>query len=96
MISRFYYFAQSIVNGQNLPKAELTKSSVATILNWFFVLAAVISFLVIVIAGFRFIISSGEPEKIATARRTIIYAAVGLIVSLSATAIVGFIAGSIN
>lgn len=95
-MNKILYFAQNLVSGDDLPKAELTKSSVTTILNWFFVLAAVISFLVIVIAGFRLIISSGEPEKIATARRTIIYAAVGLIVSLSATVIVGFVAGRIS
>lgn len=90
-MNKLLFFAQGIVSDDSLPKAELTENTVTNLLNWFFVLAAIISFLVIVIAGFRFIISSGEPEKIATARRTIIYAAIGLIVSLSATAIVTFV-----
>jgi hypothetical protein len=46
---------------------------------------------VIVIAGLQMIISGGEPQKVAKARQTIIYAIVGLIVAIFGQFIVGFI-----
>lgn len=91
MLFRIIISFGGILDGSNLPQPSADAARIEVLLNWFFVIAAVISFLVIVIAGFQFIISSGEPEKIAKARRTILYALVGLIVSLSSAAIVSFV-----
>ncbi len=55
-----------------------------------FGLAAAIALLMIVINGFRYITANGEPQKMAEARQGILYAAIGLIVSVSAVAIVTF------
>lgn len=49
--------------------------------------------LVIMLAGFRFIISGGEPQAIATARNTILYAIVGLVVASLTQIIVTFVLG---
>ncbi|HEY5267593.1 MAG TPA: hypothetical protein VII94_00460, partial [Candidatus Saccharimonadales bacterium] len=54
-------------------------------------IAGFIAVLMIVIAGFQMITSSGNSEKISTARNTIIYAAVGLIVIAIARLIIEFI-----
>ena len=61
-----------------------------------FGLAAAIALLMIVINGFRYITSSGDPQRTAQARQGILYAAIGLIVSVSAVAIVTFVVKGIG
>lgn len=51
-------------------------------------IAAVI---MIVISGFQFITSGGDPQKVTTARQTILYAVIGLIIAAVAQALVVFI-----
>ena len=55
-----------------------------------FGLAAAIALLMIVINGFRYVTASGDPQRTASARQGILYAAIGLVVSVSAVAIVTF------
>jgi hypothetical protein len=50
----------------------------------------------VIYGGFQFILSQGEPDKAASARRTIINALIGLIIAIMATVIVSFIAGSLT
>lgn len=52
-----------------------------------------ISVIIIIWAGIKYTMSGGDPNKTAEAKNQILYAAVGLAVALSATAIVTF-AGS--
>lgn len=51
----------------------------------------VISVIMIVIGGIMFILSSGDAQKAAKARNTILYAVVGLVVAVFASAIVNFV-----
>ena len=55
----------------------------------------VVALVVLVIAGLRYVSSSGDPTTMSKAKNTIIYAAIGLVVSMSAFAIVGFVLGNI-
>lgn len=71
-----------------------TATLVATILNIFFVIIGSISVLMVTIAGFKFITSSGKPEEVAKAKDTILYAGIGIIVCVFAVTIVSFIAGT--
>ncbi|AJA06268.1 membrane protein [Candidatus Nanosynbacter lyticus] len=50
----------------------------------------VISVIMIVIGGIMFATSSGDAQKTAKARNTILYAVIGLVVSIFAAAIVNF------
>lgn len=50
-----------------------------------------IAVLIIVLAGFKYITSAGDPQGVASARKAIIYAIVGLIVCFSAWSIVTFV-----
>lgn len=87
-----YFFAESIVKDQlNLPQTSADANTMGTIVQFTFAVIAAVSILVIVIAGFQLVISSGEPDKIAKARRTILYAVIGLIVAASAFTIVSFV-----
>lgn len=51
----------------------------------------VISVIMIVIGGIMFTLSSGDSQKAAKARNTILYAVVGLVVAVFASAIVNFV-----
>jgi hypothetical protein len=64
------------------------------ITNLVAIIAGVAATIVLILAGLRFIQSSGNSEEVAGARRTIIYASVGLVVIvLARTLIVLVIAG---
>ncbi|HEY5267760.1 MAG TPA: pilin [Candidatus Saccharimonadales bacterium] len=78
-----------------LPDVSANSTTFATAMNIVFSIIGAISVLIIIIAGFKFITSSGKPEQVARAKDTIIYAAVGLIVCIFAVTIVSFVAGFI-
>jgi hypothetical protein len=60
------------------------------ILQIVFGLAASIALLIIVIAGFRYIIAAGDPESVSRAKKAILYAVIGMLISLAAFSIVTF------
>lgn len=74
---------------------EANGSTINSVKNIVFGLAGSLAFLFIVIGGVRYILSRGDPNATAQAKNTIIYALVGLIVTILAYAIVGFVLGSI-
>lgn len=89
-------FAAPLINAPtSLPQVSADESRIASIVVYLSVLGAAISVLIIVIAGIQFIIASGEPTKIAKARSAILYAVVGLIVTLSAGVIASVVARSV-
>src|SRR3972149_9702258 len=49
------------------------------VINALIVIAGIVSVFMIVWAGYKFVMSEGDPEKISMARKTLIYAIVGLI-----------------
>ncbi len=53
------------------------------------------SVLMIVIGAFKFVISQGNSDAVSSARNTILFAAIGLVIAISAQAIVTFILGRI-
>lgn len=64
--------------------------AIVNILMWFGSIAAVVF---IVYGGFMFVTSQGEPGKLASARKTILNAVIGLIITLLASQLVKFVAG---
>jgi len=69
---------------------------VAAIIEILLRVAALVAVVFVMIGGFNYITSQGEPDKTAHARGAIINAIVGLSISVLAAVIVGFIAGSIK
>ena len=67
-----------------------------TIINTVILIAGVLAAIFIIIGGFQYITSLGDPGKTKTAKTTILYAVVGLIIVLMAFAIVNFVAGVIK
>ncbi|MDB5168783.1 MAG: hypothetical protein JWO41_139 [Candidatus Saccharibacteria bacterium] len=95
--------AQGLVNcgdgtagcSPGLPVVAASGGQLQRILTIVLASFAAAAVLMIVIAGLRFITAQGNPQEVAKARKTIIYAAVGLVISLSAEIIVGFTIGKL-
>jgi hypothetical protein len=87
-VNKMYFLAQQFVSPNGLPQTPATSDTLGTILQIVFTIIGALALLMLVIAGFRYVISSGEPQKTAEIRRQIIYTAIGLILAASADAIV--------
>lgn len=61
------------------------------VLNLFSILVGITAVIMIVIGGFKYIVSGGEPQKASGAKDTILFAIVGLVVVALAQIIVHFV-----
>jgi multisubunit Na+/H+ antiporter MnhB subunit len=91
--STIFYTLAQISNP--FPEVPANQNVVTLILNIVFGIVGSLSLLFIVIGGFRYVISGGDPQNTARAKNTIIYAVVGLAVTLLAAAIVNFVVGNL-
>ena len=80
----------------NLPNVAATSSELQTILQILFGIIGALAVLFIVIGGFSYVTSSGNPQAMQKARRTIMYSVIGLLVAVFAEAIVTFVLGSLK
>ena len=69
----------------------LAQGRVMTALNFFIAFSALVAVILIIMAGYMFITSAGDPEKIEKAQKTITAAVVGMIIVFLARVIVGFV-----
>ncbi len=72
-----------------------SNQTVGDIMNVVYLLAGMVAVLVIVVAGFIFVTSNGDANKIGQAKQAILYSVIGLVVILMAFAITQFILGRI-
>jgi hypothetical protein len=68
----------------------LTKLA-TTVTTWFTIVVGAISVIMIIYGGFRYITSGGDSGKVGSAKNTIIYAIIGLIVVVLAQVIVNVV-----
>lgn len=66
-------------------------AAIIFIINWLLVLAALTALVFLIIGGFQYIISRGDEDAAATAKNTILYAIIGLIVIGLSAVVVNFI-----
>lgn len=78
-------------NEVGIPDQQLSNDTFSSILQLVFGLAGAIAIIVILLAGFRYITSQGNPQETAQAKNTIIYALIGLVICAAAFAIVTFV-----
>jgi len=77
------------------PTVPANHSTILGVFNIFFGIIGALSVLFVIIGGFRYVISGGNPQGTSQAKDTIIYAIIGLVVTVAATAIVNFVFGSL-
>ena len=68
----------------------------AAVLDILLRLAAIAAIVFVVVGAVQYITSEGQSEKTAQARKTIQSALIGLVISVSAAAVVSFLAGRFN
>lgn len=89
----FLSFAQSIGgNSVNLPTANATTSFEA-ITKAVFAISFLLSIIFTALGGFKYTTSAGDPQGVQKAKNTILYAVIGMAVSMSAYVIVEFVLG---
>ncbi len=74
-------------------KDENATNMIQTVINIMLYVLGTISVIMIVIGGVRFTTSNGDPASTKTARMTIIYSVVGLVVAILSYAIVNLVVG---
>ena len=65
--------------------------TVVNILSW---IIGIVSVIMIIIGGFKYVTSNGDANAISSAKSTILYAIVGLVIAALAQAIVQFVLGN--
>lgn len=82
--------------GEGVPSnfANGDGSIVRRIINIMLYAVGVISVIMLIFGGFRYVISGGQKEAVTSAKNTILYAIVGLLVAIFAYAIIKFVIGA--
>jgi cytochrome bd-type quinol oxidase subunit 2 len=71
--------------------AKTVNNLVATVINIFSTLIGIAAVIMIMVAGFRYITSGGKDDTVKSAKNTIVYALIGLVVVALAQIIVHFV-----
>ena len=74
-----------------LPTAQATSGQLQSLMQVVFGVAGGIAVVMIVVGALRFVTAQGDPQGSAQARKILVFALVGLIISLLAEAIVTFV-----
>ena len=69
----------SCVSPEGVATLDCIPVVVQNVINALIVIAGIVAVFMIVYAGYKFVMSEGDPEKISSARKTLIYAIAGLI-----------------
>ena len=69
---------------------------IAAVIEIMLRVAALGAIAMVIYGGIQYVTSEGKPDKTASALKTLINAAIGLIITVSAAAIVSFVAGRFN
>ena len=77
----------------NIPDISLNRGA-RRALGVLLAAAGVLSTIFLVLGGIKYTSSNGDPAKVASAKNTITYAIIGLIISITAGLIVGFVLGN--
>jgi hypothetical protein len=73
--------------------ADKAPDMIKIVINTLLYVLGIISVIMIVIGGIRYTTSNGDPSGLKTARDTIIYSVVGLVVAILSYSIVNFVVG---
>ncbi|MCA9348135.1 hypothetical protein KC867_01865 [Candidatus Saccharibacteria bacterium] len=76
-------------------KNDVQGDTIETVLSIVFGVAAAVAVLIITLAALKIIMSKGNPQDVAKARDAIVYASIGLVVSLAAYTIVRYVIGAV-
>ena len=86
-------FSQTILDKDtvNLPAVTADQSALSNILSLVWKILGALSLIFVVIGGFKYTLSGGDSNQVNSAKNTILYALVGLAISLGVFLIVNFV-----
>lgn len=80
-------------NNCNPPAGRGLEGLIKAVVNLISIIAGIIAVIAIMIAGVKYVTSQGDAAQVASAKRALIYAIVGIIVAGSAQVIVRYVLG---
>lgn len=85
--------AVDLARGNGVPTnlIEGDGSLIRRIINFMLIGIAIVSVVMLIVGGFRYVVSGGQKGAIDSAKNTILYAIVGLLIALFAYAIIKFV-----
>lgn len=78
----------AVIKIENPLEAKTFWELLDKIINFIFYPAMPIAVIMIIIAGYFFVIAAGDPKKITTAKQIILYTLIGLLIILCATGLI--------
>jgi hypothetical protein len=96
MIEKIIASVNTTVPVDNIPKISLNSATIGAILTAVFTIVGGMATLFLLVGAVRYVTSNGDQGQLTQAKNTILYAIVGIVVSLSAFAIVQFVVGQVS
>ena len=84
-----------LIKWSNPDLEGLISTKGADAINFFMAFSALVAVAILVVSGYMFITSAGDPEKIEKAQKGITASIVGLVIVLLARLIMGFVLGEV-
>ena len=66
------------------------------VINAILFLIGIVAVIMIIISGFRYIMAQGDTGQVTTAKNTLLYSIIGLVIAIAAFAIVNFVLDAFN
>ncbi len=85
------YYASEGASTITVPEGPDLFEVVKNLLNTTFGIVGVIAVIMMIIGGFYYMTSQGSPDKVQKGKNTILYGLIGMVIVLSAFAIVNFV-----
>ncbi|MBR0480305.1 hypothetical protein IJJ46_00545 [Candidatus Saccharibacteria bacterium] len=79
-----------------LPNAAADSNYIQNIFNGVYGIAAIVAVAFIIVGAVNYIMSSGDPSKVAKAKNTIMYSVIGLVIVVLASAITAFVIQTVS
>ncbi len=78
---------------QGVGQPSNLQTSITTITNTLLLIVGITAVIMLIIGGFQYIFSTGSQDRVASAKNTILFSIIGIVVALLAYAIVNFVVG---
>lgn len=86
--------AVKLTTGQTgIPNTKANEATLANILNTVYMFAGIVAIVAIIIGAYWYVTSAGNAESIKRGKNAILYAVIGLVVTIMAYAITNFVIG---
>lgn len=94
---RFFQNQANIVDPGDfeIPQTPLSSSTIDNVVELALAVAAGIAFIVLVLAGFKYVRSRGNASDTAKAKNAIIYSLIGLVITMTAYSIVALVVNKV-